>query len=347
MTKTPIRLIIVDDSRFIRELFSGLLEDEPGIEVVGVAEDPYDAREKIKRLNPDVITLDVEMPKMDGISFLEKIMTLRPMPVVMASTLTKRGADTTLRALELGAVDFITKPTDITEQDFPLLKSQLITKIKAAAQAAVTAGRVHTPAAAPEAPAKPARAPCHRLIAIGASTGGVEAIRHVMGALPRHCPPVVITQHMPAAFTASFAHRLNDLGTLKVKEAADGDTLQRGHAYVAPGGLHLQIKPKGAGFLCRVGDGELVSGHKPSVDVMFASVAEAAGPDAVGVILTGMGRDGASGLLKMRQAGARTFGQDPASCVVYGMPKVAFETGGVEKQIPLARMAQAILDAEK
>ncbi len=342
MTK-KIRVIVVDDSQFIRELFSSVLASDPEINVVATAEDPLDAREKIKLHNPDVITLDVEMPKMDGIAFLDKIMSLRPMPVVMASTLTQKGADITLQALEMGAVDAIGKPSDFSKSEE--FTKELIHKVKAAATIKVRA-RARSDKADPKtAPTmlsykgsltKP-------LIAIGASTGGVEALREVLHVLPAECPPIVITQHMPAAFTAAFAERLNKICAITVEESAHGKPLQLGHAYIAHGGAHLYIAKQAGKYICHHRDSELVSGHKPSVDVLFDSVATTAGDHAVGAILTGMGKDGAQGLLKMRQAGAHTLGESEASCIVYGMPRAAYELGAVERQCHLRDMAAEIL----
>lgn len=292
-------------------------------------------------VNPDVITLDIEMPKMDGLVFLEKIMTLRPMPVVMVSTLTQRGAEATLKALELGAVDYIAKPSNVSGDALAAISRQLVVKVKAAAQSNLQA-RAHTNTGATQVTYTPGRdAPV--CIAIGASTGGVEAIREVLKPLPANCPPIVITQHMPEGFTRSFAERLNGLIQPSVSEAAQGSVLQSGHIHIAPGGRHLRIQKKGVHYSCVVEDGELVSGHKPSVDVLFQSVAETAGNRAVGVILTGMGKDGAAGLLKMRQAGAHTLGQDAATSLIYGMPRAAFESGAVERQLPLTGITAAML----
>lgn len=340
-----IRVLIVDDSMLIRTMLSELLARQPDIEVIGTAEDPYDAREKIKRLNPDVLTLDVEMPKMDGVTFLEKIMTLRPMPVIMVSTLTERGAEITLRALEIGAVDFITKPVITDEAALLQAADALAVKIRAAshAKAAVSGHRI----ASQE---KTQTLPFHgkaqgKIIAIGASTGGVEALRDILQPLPDTLPPIVITQHMPPGFTTSFAKRLDKVCAPRVQEARDGQPLKVGNIYVAPGDYHMEIARPQSGWCIRISDGENVSGHKPSVDRLFLSVAKHAGNHAVGVILTGMGRDGAQGLLAMRQAGAATLGQNEESCVVYGMPRVAMQMGAVEREVSLARMPQAILDA--
>ena len=334
-----VRVLIVDDSATMRSLIANVLQRDPEIEVVGEAGDPLEAREAIKRLNPDVITLDVEMPNMNGIEFLEKIMRLRPMPVVMVSTLTVRGAEATLEALELGAVDCIAKPSTGGLDDF----QDLPFKVKAAAKAKVKPLR---PAGdAPAAPAPLDHALDGRVIAIGSSTGGVEALITLLSRFPANCPPTVITQHMPATFTKSFSLRLDKICAPKVAEARDGAVLEPGRVYIAPGGdSHLEVS--GANTLrCRLNAGPAVNGHRPSVDVLFHSVARTAGPMAIGAILTGMGRDGAEGLLAMRQAGARTFGQDEASSVVYGMPKAAFEIGAVERQAPIERLAAELLKA--
>ena len=332
-----VRVLIVDDSATMRSLIATVLQRDPEIEVVGEAGDPLEAREAIKKLNPDVITLDVEMPNMNGIDFLEKIMRLRPMPVVMVSTLTVRGAEATVEALELGAIDCVAKPSTGGLEGF----HDLPFKVKAAAKAKVKPLK-------PASAAKPApleAAPGDRVIAIGSSTGGVEALIAILSRFPANCPPTVITQHMPATFTKSFSERLDRLCAPKVAEAHDGAALEIGRVYIAPGGEH-HLEIGGSGTLrCRLSGGPPVNGHRPSVDVLFRSAAKAAGGRAVGAILTGMGRDGAEGLLAMRRAGARTFGQDEASSVVYGMPKVAFELGAVERQAPLDRLASELLKA--
>ncbi len=324
------RVLIVDDSATMRGMISATLSRDEEIEVVGMAGDPIEAREAIKALNPDVITLDVEMPRMDGLEFLEKIMRLRPMPVIMVSTLTQAGAAISVQALELGAVDCVGKP------DF----EDLAAKVKAAARAKVR----------PLGEARPAarvsnyRAHGDRVLAIGSSTGGVEALITMLSCFPEDCPATVITQHMPATFTASFAARLDRLCAPRCAEATDGAQLKPGHIYLAPGGAtHLEVQgnvhPR-----CKLTTAAPVSGHRPSVDVLMHSVAKVYGSRAVGVLLTGMGRDGASGLKAMRDAGARTLGQDEASCVVYGMPRAAFEIGAVERQLPLTKIGQAALD---
>ncbi|NQE63539.1 chemotaxis response regulator protein-glutamate methylesterase [Caulobacter sp. RHG1] len=335
-----IRVLVVDDSATMRSLITAALNRDPEIEVVGGAGDPFEARGMIKTLNPDVVTLDIEMPNMNGIEFLEKIMRLRPMPVVMVSTLTQAGAEMTLRALELGAVDCVGKPADATGTQEAL--ADIVTKVKIAARASVRTNAGAAPPAA--APRRKDFMPSGDVVAIGSSTGGVEALLSILTLFPETCPPTVITQHMPATFTASFAARLDRASGAKVQEAVDGALLEPGKVYVAPGGAtHLEVV-RSAGLRCRLVQGDPVSGHRPSVDVLFNSVAQAVGDKAVGAILTGMGRDGAQGLLAMRKAGAKTLGQDEASCVVYGMPRAAFELGAVEKQVSLSHMGQSILD---
>ncbi|MDO9338291.1 MAG: chemotaxis response regulator protein-glutamate methylesterase [Caulobacter sp.] len=333
---TPIRVVVVDDSATMRGLITASLRQDPAIHVVGSAGDPLEARQIIKDLNPDVITLDIEMPNMNGLEFLEKIMRLRPMPVVMVSTLTQSGASATLRALELGAVDCVAKPTSLVGAKEGL--SDLAAKVKAAAAARVR----------PRAEIKPPTVsadftPSGDLVAIGSSTGGVEALLTVLAHYPANCPPTVITQHMPATFTTSFAARLDRATPAHVQEAYDNAPLEIGKIYLAPGGeAHLEVARAG-GLRCRLRRGEPVNGHRPSVDTLFHSIAGVCGSSAVGVILTGMGRDGAQGLAAMRAAGARTLGQDEASSVVYGMPKTAFEAGAVERQVPLDAVGPAIL----
>lgn len=337
----PITVLIVDDSALIRRMFHDFLHDVQGISVVGTAVDAQDAREKIKRLNPDVLTLDIEMPGMDGLAFLEKIMALRPMPVVMVSTLTQKGASATIRALELGAVDYLSKPLGTqTSNTLELLREELITKVRTAADANLTQRRI-TPASQKVLSFNPPLQP--KLIAIGSSTGGVEALREIFARLPENCPPIVMVQHMPKAFTPSFAARLDGVSKVHVAEAFDGAKLQSGHAWLAPGDAHLSIVKKAGGYECRLQDGPTVSGHRPSVDVLFDSVASEAGAQAVGVILTGMGKDGAQGMLRMRQAGAYTLGQNEQSCVVYGMPRAAKAIDAVCSEHALSDIADVML----
>ncbi len=338
-----VRVLIVDDSAVIRQLLTTVLSEDPDIEVVGTAGDPFIARERIKALDPDVVTLDIEMPHMDGVTFLRKIMALRPMPVIMISTLTKAGADITLEALEIGAVDFVAKPTANIANVLTELAEELQAKVKAAAQARV--GLRRAVESAPAARRPRSVDPHGRIIAIGASTGGVEALKRLLMDMPAVCPPILITQHMPPRFTAAFAERLNRECPMKVSEAAHHEVIEPNHAYVAAGSHHLELARFGGRYHCALSDGPQISGHRPSVDVLFRSVARIAGNTAVGAILTGMGRDGADGLLELRQAGAITLGQDEASSLVYGMPRVAFERGAVMHQYPLSRMADGILDA--
>jgi two-component system chemotaxis response regulator CheB len=331
-----VRVLVVDDSLTMRNLISAALRQDPEIEVVGSAADPIEARAAIKALNPDVLTLDVEMPNMNGLEFLEKIMRLRPMPVVMVSTLTAAGTDVTLAALEIGAVDAVPKPATATPEAF----HDLIGKVKTAARSRVRARSDAPPREA--APQNYSPDPRH-VLAIGSSTGGVEALLTVLGGFPANCPATVVTQHMPANFTASFAARLDRVCAPTVTEAVEGAPLEPGHIYIAPGGVaHLETTP-GLTPRCHLSVGDPVNGHRPSVDVMFDSVARLKRP-MTGVILTGMGKDGARGLLTMREAGARTLGQDEATSVVYGMPKAAFELGAVERQLPLHRLSSTILE---
>ena len=340
MPGTPIRVLIVDDSALMRDMLTGVLGRAPGIEVVGTAADPFAARDAIKRLNPDVLTLDVEMPGMNGISFLEKLMALRPMPVVMVSTLTQAGATTTLRALEIGAVDVVGKPAKASDLD--RVAAELIDKIRVAAAANVGAHRTAQEKAPPRFSTSPPPVGCSRtgtVIGIGASTGGVEAIRAVLTDLPAEMPPILIVQHMPGQFTGSFASRLDGLCALRVKEAEDGEVLRPGTVYLGPGGRQFELGHAGPNLTCRLGSEERVSGHAPSVDVLFRSMARICPINSLGVILTGMGRDGASGLLDIRLGGGRTIGQNEATSIVYGMPRAAFEIGAVERQLPLHGIA--------
>jgi two-component system, chemotaxis family, protein-glutamate methylesterase/glutaminase len=341
-----IRVLTVDDSALMRQVLAALLSKDPEIEVIGSAPDPYIAREKIKALNPDVITLDVEMPKMDGLTFLEKLMRGRPMPVVMVSSLTEVGCQTTLRALELGAVDFITKPKIDLREGMEEIALELIDKIKAAAQAKVRGkggdSGVGGKGVAPLVTSSMIKT-TDTIIAIGSSTGGTEAVKDVLMALPPNTPPILITQHMPEHFTKTWANRMNSLCRISVKEAEDGDSVLPGHALVTPGSYHMTLVRSGARYTVRINQDPPVNRHRPSVDVMFASVAQYAGANAVGVILTGMGGDGAREMLTMKQAGAFTIAQDEASCVVFGMPKEAIKMGGVDKILPLAEIPAAIV----
>lgn len=331
-----IRTLIVDDSALVRQIMTDLLSKDDEIEVIGTAQDPYVAREKIKSLNPDVITLDVEMPRMDGLTFLEKLMAGRPTPVIMVSSLTEAGCQTTLRALELGAVDFITKPKLDVRAGLEDLSDQLTTKVKAAAQAKIAARKPSnaTQAKAVVLPTAMLKT-TDTIIAIGSSTGGTEALKSVLEVLPPNTPPIIMTQHMPEKFTKSFADRLNTQCRISVKEAEDGDSVLPGHALLAPGNYHMTLVRSGARYSVRLNQEPPINRHRPSVDAMFDSVAKIAGANAVGVILTGMGNDGAKGMLAMKQAGAYTIAQDEASCVVFGMPKEAIKLGGVDKILSL------------
>ncbi|MEM9422406.1 MAG: chemotaxis response regulator protein-glutamate methylesterase [Pseudomonadota bacterium] len=333
---TRVRTLIVDDSPTMQRLIRACLIEDPSIEVVGTASDPYEAREAIKALSPDVITLDVEMPRMDGISFLEKIMRLRPTPVIMVSTLTHKGAAASVQALSMGAFECVGKPNPA---EGPEGFSKLRTLVKQAGKSrAYKAG--HT---ASTATGRIQMTPNRNIIAIGSSTGGVEALVTVMSRFPENCPPTVITQHMPPNFTASLAERLNRASGARVEEAQDGMPLEIGRVYLAPGGsAHLEVVRR-AQLCCQIKEGPLVNGHCPSVDTLFHSVAKACGRHASGVILTGMGKDGAAGLKAMRDLGCPTIGQDEDTCVVYGMPRVAFEIGAVAKQVPISEVARAIL----
>jgi two-component system chemotaxis response regulator CheB len=328
-----VRVLVVDDSATMRSLIVTTLAADPMIEIVGQAADPHEARSAIKQLFPDVITLDIEMPNMNGLEFLEKIMRLRPTPVVMISTLTQAGADINLRALEIGAFDCVAKPNSLNPESFQSLPE----KIKAAAGTKrFPAGQRAVP------PSLPGYVPDGRLLAIGSSTGGVEALVEIISQFPANCPPTIISQHMPATFTKNFAERLNRLCPAHVAEASDNAPIATGHVYLAPGDCHLDIIMKD-GPRCRLSQASRVNGHRPSVDVMFQAAARTFGKRTIGVILTGMGKDGASGLLELRQAGAETIGQNEASCVVYGMPKIAFEIGAVNIQLPLEQISTRIL----
>ncbi|WP_413724782.1 protein-glutamate methylesterase/protein-glutamine glutaminase [Sodalis sp. RH16] len=334
-----IRVLCVDDSALMRQLMTEIINGFPDMEVVATAPDPLVARELIKKLNPAVLTLDVEMPRMDGLDFLEKLMRLRPMPVVMVSSLTGRGSEITLRALELGAIDFVTKPQSGLRDGMLAYSESIAEKIRTAARARLPKRQGGSAPAVLNVPLLSSE----KLIAIGASTGGTEAIRHVLEPLPATSPALLITQHMPPGFTRSFAERLNKLCQITVKEAEDGERILPGHAYIAPGARHMELARSGANYQIRLHDGPPVNRHRPSVDVLFKSVAQYAGRNAVGVILTGMGNDGAAGLLAMRNAGAYTLAQDEASCVVFGMPREAIAMGGSNEVVPLHQMSQRMM----
>ena len=348
-----IRTLVVDDSALMRKLLSELLGSDPDIEVVGTAADAYMAREKIKKLNPDVLTLDVEMPKMDGLTFLRNLMRLRPMPVVMVSSLTQKGAEVAMQALDLGAVDFVAKPKLDLSCALADCAEELIAKVKTAARVSAytlqsIAERLDTaPDTNPPSRSDTGYATTDQVIAIGASTGGTEAIKEVLIRLSPDCPGIVITQHIPPMFSRSFAERMDRCTRLSVCEAEDGQQIRPGHAFVAPGDRHLEVVRDGAKYRCRLSDGEPVNRHKPAVDVLFDSVATHVGSNAVGVILTGMGKDGAAGLKRMHAAGARTFAQDEATSVVWGMPGAAVEAGGVDRVLPLISIASRIVESLK
>jgi len=352
-TARKIRVLIVDDSALVRKLLSELLGSAPDIEVVGAAPDAYLAREKIKSLNPDVLTLDVEMPRMDGITFLRNLMRLRPMPVVMVSSLTEAGAEVTLDALSIGAVDYLSKPKVDLAATLGDYREELLEKIRAASRARV---RAYEPKPERTAPGSlsadavlrrtvPVRfRTTDRLIAVGASTGGTEAIKTFLEGMPPDAPGVVITQHIPKAFSTPFAERMNRCSAMTVCEAHDGQQIMPGHVYIAPGDRHMMVLRSGTRWICRLDDGPPVNRHKPSVDVLFRSVAQEAGHNAIGVLLTGMGKDGAQGLLEMRQAGSPTVAQDEATSIVWGMPGEAVHIGAAAEELPLARIAGRVLE---
>jgi two-component system, chemotaxis family, protein-glutamate methylesterase/glutaminase len=343
-----IKVLIIDDSALIRSVLSEIINQQPDMEVIAVAPDPLVARELIKQTNPDVLTLDVEMPKMDGLDFLEKLMRLRPMPVIMVSSLTERGSEITMRALELGAVDFVTKPK-LSIQSGMLEYADLIAdKIRAASKARVRSRAAHMVKDSEQRPGvlpmmKNPLMSSEKLIIIGASTGGTEAIKSFLEQMPSDCPGILITQHMPEGFTRSFAKRLDGLCKISVSEAAGGERVLPGHAYIAPGHSHLLLARSGANYVTQLDTGAPVNRHRPSVDVLFRSAAINAGKNAVGVILTGMGKDGALGMLEMKNAGAHNFAQDEASCVVFGMPREAIAVGATHEVGPLDELPSRVL----
>lgn len=376
-----IRVVVVDDSALVRSLLAEIINQQSDMVCIGAANDPLAAREMIRELNPDVITLDVEMPKMDGLEFLSRLMRLRPMPVVMVSTLTERGAEVTMRALEMGAIDFVAKPRLGVASGLRQLGDEIVDKIRIASQArvarlapAAVAAPVSTPplrgvppttattgglpsgtrppvnTVHPPTTNTPGQRPLARLsttekvICIGASTGGTEAIREVLLGLPADCPAIAITQHMPPGFTASFAARLNSLCPMRVTEARHGERILPGHAYVAPGGKQFRLERSGANYVAVVEDAEPVNRHRPSVEVLFKSAAQVLGPNAYGVMLTGMGADGATAMKEMRDAGSYNIAQDEASCVVFGMPKMAIQAGAAHEVLPLNKIARALMD---
>lgn len=354
MPKT--RVVVVDDSALVRSLLSEIINRQSDMECVGAAADPLIAREMIRSLNPDVITLDVEMPRMDGIDFLAKLMRLRPTPVVMVSTLTEKGADVTLRALELGAIDFVAKPKIGIADGLKLLAEDITEKVRIASKAQVH--RTNVPATAhatttststnlPRPAAPIGRLSTEKIIFLGASTGGTEATKEVLVNLPPDCPAVVITQHMPPGFTKSYAARLDSLCRISVKEASDGERILPGHAYIAPGGHHLSVERSGANYIARVQVGEPVNRHMPSVEVLFKSAARVVGQNALGIMLTGMGNDGAKAMKELRDAGSYNFAQDEASCVVFGMPREAINAGAVHEVLPLKDIAGRLIERLK
>ena len=346
-----IRVVVVDDSALVRSLLAEIINRQPDMECVGTANDPLIAREMIRELNPDVITLDIEMPKMDGIDFLGRLMRLRPMPVVMISTLTERGAEITMRALELGAIDFVAKPRIGLADGIKELSNQIVDKVRVAASARIRRAVVVAPGTAntPSEGTRSAstllgRVSTEKLIFIGASTGGTEAIKEILTRLPADSPGIVITQHMPPGFTTSFAARLNGLCQITVQEAVNGERVLPGHAYIAPGGKQFRVDRSGANYICVVEDGELVNRHRPSVEVLFKSAAKVVGKNAFGIMLTGMGNDGAKAMKEMKDAGSYNYVQDEASCIVFGMPREAILHGAADEVLPLNGIAAALLN---
>lgn len=349
-----ITVLIIDDSALVRQVLTTIINSSKTLEVVGVARDPIDAREKIKQLNPDVLTLDVEMPKMDGVTFLRNLMRLRPMPVVMISTLTEAGADITLEALEVGAIDFIAKPKIDVQGALQEYTDEIIEKIEIAGKAKVreykgakdisrVSKKLDAGAVIKKQEGKLLFKTTDKIVALGASTGGTEAIKEVLEALPANAPGIVISQHIPIAFSKAFTDRVNKTCQIVVCEPTDGQKIVPGYAYIAPGDKHLLVERSGAEYICRLNDGPPVSRHKPSVDVMFRSVAQNVGPNAMGVMLTGMGADGAEGMLEMKQQGAFNISQDEDSCVVWGMPGAAVKIGAVDKEFTLSKISGEIV----
>lgn len=347
-----IKVMLVDDSAVVRQTLSEVLCSDPKIEVVDTCQDPYVAAQKLRTVTPDVIVLDVEMPRMDGITFLKKIMSQHPLPVIICSTLVKEGAETTLKALEYGAVDIIQKPAVGTKKFLQEARIQLVDSVKAAASASVRKLKVRTEPVAPKLSAdvvlagvtgKAMSRTTDRVIVVGASTGGTEAVRRILEEMPHDCPGIVVVQHMPQGFTASFAKRLNELCRINVKEATNDDSVLRGHALIAPGNRHTLLKRSGARYYVEIRDGPLVARHRPSVDVLFRSAARYAGSNASAAILTGMGDDGAAGIREMLDAGAETIAQDEETSVVYGMPAVAVKNGGIKHILPLSKIPEALI----
>ena len=334
-----IKVLVVDDSALIRQILSEIIKSESDMTLVGAAPDAFVAKKLVLEKSPDVITLDIEMPKVDGLRFLEVLMNARPTPVVMISTLTEKGAEATLRSLELGAIDFVAKPKIGVAQGMAEYHELIVDKIRTAARSKVKKAKP----AKVSSVNKVSYSGTEKLIAIGASTGGTEAIKEVLQTFPANAPATVITQHMPAGFTSTYARRLDSVCQMQVKEAKGGERLLPGQAYLAPGDKHMEIERSGADYRIRLSDGPRVSGHKPSVDVLFNSLCKSAGSNAIGVLLTGMGSDGANGLLELFNAGCETFCQDEASCIVFGMPKVAIEKGAAKRVLSLGDMGQAIM----
>ncbi|MDR0933942.1 MAG: chemotaxis response regulator protein-glutamate methylesterase [Burkholderiaceae bacterium] len=340
---SKIKVLVIDDSALIRSVMREIIGSQPDMEMVGAAPDPVIARDMIRQLNPDVLTLDVEMPKMDGLDFLEKLMHLHPMPVVMVSSLTDRGSEITMRALELGAIDFVTKPKISIQSGMREYTDMISEKIRIAARAKVRLQSRKSAAPAPK-PLKSMMISSEKLIIVGASTGGTEAIKDFLVQMPTDAPGILIVQHMPEGFTTSFARRLNSLCRIEVTESQGNERVLPGHAYLAPGNAHMLLQRSGANYMTRLDNSPPVGRHRPSVDVLFRSAAKAAGPNAVGVILTGMGKDGAVGMKEMRDAGAYNFAQDEATCVVYGMPREAVAVGAVNEQGPLNDLPRMVLE---
>ncbi len=340
---TRSKVLIVDDSALMRQLLTQILGSDPELEVVGTAGDPYIAREKIKALNPDVLTLDIEMPRMDGLTFLEKLMRGHPMPVIMISSLTARGADTTLRALSLGAIDYVSKPRIDVSNGTIEQAEEIIAKVKAAARARVPRASAFTPPSTLQPGRSYQFSATHKVVAIGASTGGTEALKELLSQLPADFPGIVIVQHMPETFTHQFAQRLDSLCRIRVKEAEDGDHILPGHALLAPGGHHMTVVRRGMEYGVHVYRGERVNRHIPSVDVLFSSCARSMGKNALGVLLTGMGADGARGMLEMKQAASFNIAQDESTCVVFGMPREAILLNAVDQVLPLGQIPNALL----
>ncbi|MDX1795911.1 MAG: chemotaxis response regulator protein-glutamate methylesterase [Hydrogenovibrio sp.] len=368
-----VKVLIVDDSALVRQMLEKMLSADPFIEVVGTASDPYDAREKVKSLRPDVLTLDIEMPKMDGVTFLKNLMRLHPLPVVMVSTLTEKGADITFEALDLGAVDFVTKPKLNLENTFDAYALEIRRKVKIAAKVSreqlerqyerylenkennprinqslalkhPIQEKLSADAVVPLKPVPKNFTKTDQIVALGASTGGTEAIKEVLMRLPENAPAMVISQHIPAAFSLPFAKRMDSLSAMTVVEAEDKQVIQQGWVYIAPGDKHLLIEKSGSKYICRLNDGPLVNRHKPSVDVMFRSVMQTVGTNAIGVLLTGMGADGAQGLKELREIGAHTIAQDEKTSIVWGMPGEATKIGAAEEVLPLQKISEKILN---